>query len=135
VDWSLLDDPENRAFFEDIRKYIAIRRAYPEIFEYFPANHRKSNICKVEVQGQPLQAYARYKGNQAVLVAGNNAPAAESFRVTVPFDAMNLCAYRSFTLTDLMTGEVFARGSRSELGSFIASVEYTHIGVYLIEGE
>ena len=135
VDWSLLDDAENRAFFEDIKQYISIRRDYPEIFTYWPFNHRFSNICKVQAQGQPLQAYARYRGNKAIIVVGNNAPDATSFRVTVPLCETKLDKYKQFTLTDLMTGEVLASGGKAEIGCFTAQAAYTHIGVYLIEGE
>ena len=135
VDWTLLDGPGNRAFFEDIKQYIAIRRAYPDIFEYWPNNHRNANICKVDAQGQSLQAYARYRGNRAVIVVGSNEPGAGSFRVTVPLRETRLNRYTKFTLTDLMTGQVLAGGGKSDIETFTAQVEYTHIGVYLIEGE
>lgn len=47
----LLEQPENRAFYESVKEIIRIRRTYPEIFNYFPQNHRESNICEVEVVG------------------------------------------------------------------------------------
>ena len=134
VDWSLLEEPGNRAFFEDVKQYIAIRRAYPEIFEYFPDNHRNANICKVEAENQPLQVYARYRGNRGVIVVGSNNPDCDSFRVTIPLREMRLGGYAEFTLTDLMTGELVASGSKTDVMSFAAQVAYTHIGVYLIEG-
>jgi len=138
VDWSLRDDPENQSFFEDIKKYIRIRRMFPEIFTCSPDNHRNSNLCKVTAKGQSLQAYARYAGNKAVIVVGNNGRMLSEpgepnrFTVSIPFDEMGLGAYKTFTLTDLMTGKEMASGSKSELNTFTATVEYQHIGVYLL---
>jgi len=133
VDWSLLE--ENRAFFEDIKKYVKIRRTYPEIFEYAPEDHRDANICKVGAEGQPLQAYARYAGNRGIIVIGNNAPGGrESFEVTVPFGGMGLDGYGKYALTDLMSGVRVAAGTRADVERFAATVKYQHIGVYLAEG-
>ena len=70
IDWKTLDIPENRAFYEDFKKMLRIRRQYPEIFEYFPDNHRESNICKVDSNCN-LQAYARYADGKAILVLPN----------------------------------------------------------------
>lgn len=36
IDWDLLKIPENRAFYEDIKAMIRIRRQYPQIFNHFP---------------------------------------------------------------------------------------------------
>ena len=138
VDWSLRDDPKNQSFFEDIKKYIRIRRMFPEIFTCSPDNHRNSNLCKVTAEGQPLQVYARYAGNKAVIVVGNNGRILSEpgelnrFTVSIPFDEMGLGAYKTFTLIDLMTGKEMASGSKSELNTFTATVEYQHIGVYLL---
>ena len=64
---------ENAAFLEDVKKMINIRRTYSEIFEYFPKNHRRSNICEVEATGfGTLQNYARFMDNRAVLIVANN---------------------------------------------------------------
>jgi len=138
VDWGLLDGVENRQFFEDIKKYIRIRLSYPEIFAYFPEDHRESNICKVSVEGQPLQAYARYAGNMGIIIVGNNDKSGsrgeENFLVTVPFSEMGLDAYSDFTVTDLMGGNVVASGKKEKTGTFAAEVKFRHIGVYLIEG-
>jgi len=136
VDWALMDKQENREFFEDIKKYIQIRLTYPEIFTYAPDNHRDSNICKVNAKNQPLQAYARYAGSKGVIVAGNNAESdSGSFEITVPFGGMGLGAYTEFAVTDLMTGEKIAAGSKSDTGVFTAKVGYLYIGAYLIEGK
>lgn len=67
IRWDLLEQPENRAFHEDFKKLIRIRRQYPAIFDCFPDNHRDSNIAKVE-SNCGLQAYARYADGRAVLV-------------------------------------------------------------------
>lgn len=71
IEWDLLDQPENRAFYEDFKKMIAIRRQYPAIFTDFPENHRDCRIAKVE-SNCGLQAYARYKDGRAILVLPND---------------------------------------------------------------
>lgn len=48
IEWDKLDQPRNRAFYEDVKKYIRIRRENPEIFEYFPEQLINTNIEKVE---------------------------------------------------------------------------------------
>ena len=135
VDWSLLEDDENNKFFEDIKKYIRIRLTYPEIFAYFPENHRDSNICKVDAKNQPLQAYARYAGNRGVIIVGNNEPSLDSFEITVPLEAMNLGSFSEYVLADLMTGKQIASGTKSDVAKFAAKIDYRHIGAYLVEGK
>ncbi len=135
VDRSLLDDYDNGLFFEDIKKYIKIRRTYPEIFEYWPENHRDANICAVRADGLTLQAYARYKGSRMILVVPNNEGKTQAAAVYVPFDEASAGGYGSYTIRDLMTGAVIAEGTREEISSFNAVIEDRHIGVYLVEGK
>ncbi|MDD4772580.1 MAG: alpha-amylase family glycosyl hydrolase [Eubacteriales bacterium] len=135
VDRSLLDDYDNRMFFEDIKKYIGIRRSYPEIFEYYPEDHRDSNICAVDTEGTNLTAYARYAGDRGVIVVPNNNNEGKeiSALVHVPFDDMFPGPADRYTVTDLMTGRIVAEGTRSETSSFDAVIKNEHMGVYLIE--
>jgi hypothetical protein len=140
VNWSLLDIAENKEFFEDVKKYIRIRLMFPEIFTYSPDNHRNTNICTVAARGQTLQAYARFAGNKGIIVVGNKSKISSitetnDFMVTVPFNAMDLGEYSDFTLIDLMKDKIIASGKKSELGSFTATVENQHIGVYLLKGK
>jgi hypothetical protein len=136
VEWEYMDGVENRQFYEDIKKYIGIRLKYPEIFTYYPDNHRESNICKVAAENQPLQAYARYYGNKAVIIVGNNDKSKlTSFNVKIPFGDMNLESYSEFTLIDLMSGEKIVSGARRDIETFTAEIKFRHIGVYLVEGK
>ena len=67
VDWDALE--RNRSFYEEVKRMIRIRRTFPALFDYFPENHRETNICRVETHpSAALQAYARYGGGSAVLV-------------------------------------------------------------------
>jgi hypothetical protein len=114
---------------------------FPEIFTYSPDNHRNTNICAVTARGQTLQAYARYAGNKGVIVVGNKSKItsitgeSDDFVVTIPYNTMGLGEYSDFTLIDLMTDKIIASGKKSDLGSFTATVENQHIGVYLLEGK
>lgn len=134
VDYSERLIPENAAFLEDVRKMISIRRHYPEIFEYWPSNHRFGNICKVNSEGLgDLQAYARYADNRAVIIAPNQT-SSTSGTVTVPFADCGLRYYTEFTVTDLMTGEIIMRGGRGDVEKINVSIPENYVGVYMIEG-
>ena len=136
----LYDIPVNAAatpdpdFYEDVKRMIRIRRTYADIFEYFPDDHRDSNICAVETTGlTALRAYARYMGDHAVLVIPNNEKDADgSFTAKIPYADMGLPAGQ-YTVTDLLTGNTVASGKSTELTSFSGSVPYEAMGVYLIE--
>ena len=133
---STLKNAEQRDYFESIKKLIRIRRQYPEIFDYYPVNHKDSNICKVKVLGlETLQAYGRYAGNKGVLVVPNNNvhDKTSPFTVVVPFDEMGIGSNTQYVVTDLLTGKEVARGTRSQVSDFQAKVAYEEVGVYLVE--
>ncbi len=129
VDWSLLDDYDNLMFLEDIKKYIQIRRTYPEIFEYYPFDHRESNICAVNTENGNLQAYARYSGNKMIIVVPNNSKNILSVKIDIPFEEAGFEKTSSYKLTNLMNGSEI----KGENNSFSANIEAEHMGIYLIE--
>ena len=126
VDWSKLNDAENARFFEDIKRYIRIRRSYPEIFEYWPEDHRRANICRVEA-GTGLCAYARYAGGRAITVVPNPLGYAIDTTVAIPCGELGITG--DVRLTDLLTGDAIRTDGRS----FGAHIEGEAIGVYLAE--
>lgn len=131
-----LDDPEKRGFYEDVKKMIQIRRTYPDLFESFAESIRDSNICEVKVTGvEELQPYARFSGSHAVMIIPNyNIHDKDTdFKVYVPFADMELDYYSSYTVTDLITGEVVVSGNAAAVHSFTADVEFEDMGVYRIE--
>lgn len=133
INWEELDEPENRAFYEEVKRMIRIRRTYPEIFNYFPDNHRNSNICDVEVIGQDnLYSYARYAGNKGLLIVPNdNAHKKDAeYKVYIPFADMELDYYESYTVKNLATGKVVAEGTAKQLRSFTTSVAYGNVDVF-----
>jgi len=137
IDWSQMDTPENRAFFEDIKKFIRIRRMYPGIFENFPDSTRKANIVKLETKRNgipnPLQAYARTSKDQAILVVPNFKNTERSkFEIFPDLDALGLSDSLRFRIVDLMTNTVVAKGTRSDLGRFSAEIDGEHLGIFLI---
>jgi len=130
VDWNLLDRKENRNFFELVKKMIFIRRSYPEIFEYFPANLREqANICKV-MTGRPelLQAYARYRNGKAVLIVPNNSKSTVSFQIVVPYEDAEIRS-GDITVTDLLAERKLVSG-RPE--TFTIEIPAGRLGVYLV---
>ena len=129
VDWALLDEPENRRFYETVKRYIRIRRQYPEIFSCFPPNHRDANICRVEADGG-LQAYARYAGRRGVLVVPNNTGAPGNVTAVVPLAAMGLDPRASVRCSDLLTGRpISAHG----VGRLLLPVIDREMAVVLVE--
>lgn len=130
IDWKTKEQDKNKAFFEKVKKMIRIRRSNPDIFEYFPDNHRNSNICKVETDHKNLlQAYARYRGGRAIIVVPNNGKTEELITVSVPFADAGIPKGSTYLVTDLMEGKQIASGKLSE---FKAKIGAGELGVYEI---
>ncbi len=134
----LLDDStsENREFYERVKQILRIRRLYPEIFEYFPENHRESNICSVEVVGlETLKGYARYTDGKGLLVVPNNNvhDTESAFTIRIPYEDMGMENNTEYTVTNAITGEVVAKGDRISLYDFQAKVAYSDVGVFMVE--
>ncbi len=137
VKWCNLASVEHNAFYEGIKEMLRIRRQYSYVFDQASSNHRNANICSVEVEGDlGLEAYGRYADNTGILILGNRNQDgnAVTARVTVPFEAMDLSKYDTFTLTDLITGEQLCRGTRDQVTQFAVTLEHNAIGVYAIRG-
>lgn len=129
-----LNDPQKRDYFESVKQMISIRRRYSELFEYFPDNHRNSNICRIDIQGQELSGYARYKDDYGVLVIPNTGSAA-ALNIEVSFAGMGMCGYDSYTLTDLYTGKMIASGTEQSLASLEIQIAAGDIGAFLITAD
>lgn len=135
VDFSEREKTSNAFFLEDVKKMIEIRKKYGDIFEHWTNSHRNSNICEVKVKGMDsLQNYARYADNKAVLVIANNDADTIIGTVKIPFAKCEIGGYKSYTVTDLMTGRVLLEGTKDEVDSFTAFVPYQYEGIYLVEG-
>ena len=139
LDLEELDLPENRYFFETLKKYIRIRRTYRSIFENFPLSLRDSNICKVDVGGlEKYQAYARFddNGNGVIIVPNANIQDKNAaMKVFVPFKDMNMLNYKSYEITDLMTDKKITSGSKENAGIFDVTVPQGELGVYLVKAK
>ncbi|MBO4422902.1 MAG: hypothetical protein J5879_05655 [Clostridia bacterium] len=136
VSYEDADKPKNRAFLEDVKRMIAVRRTYKEIFEYWPDDHRQSNICAVELeQSRGLTAYARYAENKAVLILPNNDENASPYiTAKVPFAECGIDGYKAYRVTDLWTGDVMLEGDGSQIAAVTAYVPYQDFAMILIEG-
>lgn len=126
-----------RLFLEDVKKYIEIRRTLSDIFEYFPENHRDSNIAAVTTEGLgDLTAYARYANGKAVLIVPNSSHTNScSGKITVPLKECGLDVGdgKIYKVTDLMTGVTLFTGKASEIGEFYVSIPWRDMGIYLVE--
>jgi 1,4-alpha-glucan branching enzyme len=140
IDWAAKDEPENHAFFEDVKRMIRVRRSFPEIFERFPPQVRDANIEKLTTlrdgEPNPLQAYIRHDENRAILVVPNyESPKDEpsEFEVTVPWEAWGADRSGTLRLVDLMEGRELGRASAEGANRFTVEIEPEHLGVYLLE--
>ncbi len=131
------EDADQTFFFEDVKQMIAIRRTYDDVFNYWPLNHRETNICEVKAEGlTSLQNYARYSADRAVIVLGNNDAACDGVaRVSIPFAEMfgEVSETQNFRVTDLSTGRVITVGYAGTVDNFTVIVPYEACGVYLVE--
>ena len=126
VDWSLTEREENRAFCEDIAQYIRIRRTYPDVFAYWPMNHREANIREAEADTE-LPSYERYTDQRRIFVIPNGGDCAKTYTVHVD-GARDFCA-----LTDLLTGQSVLFAREGDGITFRAPVDGGKIGVFLLE--
>ena len=136
VDFSEINNPENGEFLKDVKKMINIRRTYSDIFEYWPTNHKYSNICKVESEGfGTLESYARYSGNKAVIIVANNTENIANGKISIPFSDCGIDFYKTYKVTELMSGEVITEGTKKQVAEFTAEINPEYVGVYLVEGQ
>lgn len=132
IDWKKID--ENRAFYELVKKMIRIRRQHPNIFEYFPENHRDINICKVTTDHtKTLQAYARYKNGTGIIIVPNNSEKDDKFQITIPDEAMGLNKDATCTITELLSEKKIASDKLSDITTFNSDISKGTIGVFLIK--
>ncbi len=135
--WCNLASETNASFYEEIKQMLRIRREYGYVFDRVAANHRDTNICKVDTTGAlDLQAYARYADNTGILIVGNHNAEGKTVTttVTIPFDAMNLSRFDRFVVTDLLSGEILCRGSKRQVEQFVTTIPYDKLGVFAVIG-
>lgn len=127
IDWDAMEQPENKEFYEDIKKYIRIRRSYPELFEIFSDSLRNTNICKVP-SNSTLQSYARYGGGKAIIILPNHSEEEMLLTAELPLEEAGLEKGTHYMLTELMTEE----HSTLHDNRFSLSIKAKHLGVVLV---
>lgn len=135
TDYNLANQPANAFFMEDVKKALAIRRQFRDIFEYFPINHRETNICKTEVDGlRGLTAYARFANGKAVIVVPNpSKDAYGDFTVKLPVQEAGLAMTAATNITDLLHDRPITMNQGTY--TFNAVIPPRHVGVYLVSNE
>lgn len=139
IDWSAKNEPANRAFFEDVKRMIRVRRRFPDIFEWFPPASRDANIAKVNTltggESNPLQAFMRYRDDCAVLVVPNIGTEPAELSIRIPWDEWGAERHGVFKITDLMNEQELLSAEAQDVDSFAVQLPAEHLGVYLIEKE
>ncbi len=104
----LLRDRDNRAFYEQLRALIGLRRRYPALFAPSGEDIRKSNI---EELGIPLPGlgYLRTGADRLAVIAAN--PTGEPLECDVSFDIRHLPDGCTLAFTDML-GEGVLTGTR-----------------------
>lgn len=134
INWNSKELPANRAFFETVKKMIRIRRQYPDIFEYFPDNHRESNIAKVVTDRTDLlQPYVRFRYGRGIIIVPNNSKESAKINVTVPWKDIQYPANSVALVKDLMTNREIANSGPQDLKHFEVELAPDTVGVYLVE--
>ncbi len=130
--WNELE--KNRDFFEKFKIFMRIRRLYPEIFNYYPDNHRDSNICSVSTDHEDpeLVAYARYTDEKAIMVIPNQGEENDRFSVEIPYKNMGLDENTTYTLVNLLSNKVIGTGKGTDFVGFETTIEDKNVAVYLI---
>ncbi|MDD4414539.1 MAG: alpha-amylase family glycosyl hydrolase [Oscillospiraceae bacterium] len=124
----------NRDYYETIKAYMRIRRTFPEIFNYFPLNHRDINICEVKTDhtNATLHSYARYADGKGILVVPNQGEMTERFEITIPYKDMGLSEDGTYTVENLLTGKIVATGNAGSLKGIAANIANQNVAVYLV---
>lgn len=135
IDWKALDKPENREFFEDVKRYIGIRRDHADVFELFPDSIRDANMEKVtsvyDKHDNRLQAYARFIPGKAIIVVPNSETEVKMVTVMPDYAHIGLAEEGKLTVTDLYTGKPVVEPGRPV--TFTVPVQARDVGVYLLE--
>lgn len=116
INWDKLD--ENRDFYEKVKKSIRIRRTYPEIFEYFPKNHREINFAGVETDcPEALPAYIRTHKGYGIAVIPNYTDEDRKINIKIPVDKLELSEDSFLKIYDLLEDELISseQGASLEL--------------------
>ena len=134
-DLTLLDNAENYAFYNDVKKYLEIKYTYSDIFCEYALRFEENNICSVPAVGTGnIGAFARCSDQRAAVIVPNADPEniLGNIDVTLPYDGM-LINSENVRVTDLMNDEVIYEGASDDFTSFTAYIGYSEVGVYLIE--
>ena len=106
VQWDELNKSENRAFFEDCRKMISLRKNETTL-NYFAPSLKEANLIAVYNYTASIYApppYIRWLGSEAILVVGNsdkNNKLSIAINLLPTLDELNLSGRGLYEITDL----------------------------------
>lgn len=133
-----LNNPAQRAYFEEVKELISYRWKYKEIINKSTENHRDTNIASVKVKGQLIQGYARYLNDKAFIVIPNvdeRSTKAADITFAIPFAHMGdtLRYNTKYKLSNVRTGEVLKTGSAKDLQTYTTNVKHNECNLFLLE--
>jgi hypothetical protein len=122
LSWEDLAQPESRAFLQDARKILGVRRSNRDILNYERSNSYLKAL-EFATDGDHLPTpYARYvPGRAEVIVVGNPTPDHVAFQIAVPVDELGIGGAEIYSVTDLWSRETSVL-PRSEVESLTTAV-------------
>ncbi len=136
LNWAEVEQPEKKAFLEQVKKLIQIRKQYKDIIAPLNRPLNQSNIAKVtQYSGTDLEPYIMWNSTTAIAVVAKNSAETGDVSVTFPVAAVGMSRVENFKITNLMTGEEIQKTLAEVLEGLTFPVEQGGILVLKIEGQ
>lgn len=135
LDWASLRNPDKARLQQRIAALLRVRADYSHLLTPFSARMKDRAIVQVPTEGRALRAYACCRGNQAIIVVGNNSPVPETVRLHMPVGEMGLAGFLSYRLERLLNTGAPSRSVREkDLSSVDVEVRPWDVEALLVEG-
>ncbi len=125
LDWDELNQPRQRAMFEDVKRMIAIRKREKEILEVRPEPIRPQLMAvPFDSEVKVPKPYIRWNERAAIVVAANrNSGQDANLTLRVPLQEIGFSGHSSYRVTDLWAEEEAHMYSESDLAHLACMVK------------
>ena len=121
IDWSLLEKPENNAFYKDFKKIVSIRKAESDLIHAIGPNS-SVNISSLSYSASkdiPVP-YILWNSKKAIIIAGNRNK--EDVKCQINCQINKYLSGKIFKVTELMSGNTF-KYNRKQLAAFNYNIQ------------
>jgi hypothetical protein len=138
MDWQALENPEKKAFYEDVRKMLHLRKEYKDIISPFCSQFKDRNFTAIHAEGCKLQVYAHYGNETAIVVSAKLDESDGDVILNIgsqKLEEMNLDGFEKFRVTEKLYRPNESRVlNKSQLNEFCQYVENNNVVFIVIEG-